>query len=128
MQLALAVCLVGVLFSEPLKNTLAYVTSSPAKVVNTFVGETETTSEETKPDDTSDEPTAPDETKDSSSESVDSSDESTGPYEESPQTGVDDSREILLYLFVMTVSIAVFCVMQYCLKRQRENEKERHEK
>ncbi|MCD7944189.1 MAG: hypothetical protein LUH43_04795, partial [Clostridia bacterium] len=67
MQLALAACFAGVLLLTPVGEAIAYITSSTANVVNTFVGET-TTCEETKdttsePDVSSDEPTAPDETK-----------------------------------------------------------------
>lgn len=172
MQLALAACFAGVLLLTPVGEAIAYITSSTANVVNTFIGETATcdetkdttsepdassddttapdetkdtssepdvssdeptTSDETKdttsePDVSSDEPTIPEETTGAPSEPDDSSDESTGPYEEAPQTGVEDPLEIFLYILVMTVSVAVFCTMQYCIKHSRDSEKGRREK
>ncbi|MCD8365868.1 MAG: hypothetical protein LUC83_08695 [Clostridiales bacterium] len=80
----MAACLVGVLLLEPVRGTVAYVTSSPVKVVNTFEGDDEA-------DETPEEPAVPDEPSDTGES--DGNDESSKPGESADSGETSSSTE-----------------------------------
>lgn len=138
--IALAACLIGVLLLGPVRGTIAYVTSSPVTVVNTFEGVVETEPATPTEPDTSDagggstEPDVSGNVSDSTGTSEDTGTGTGSSAQNADTSKTGDDSHILLYVFTAAAALAAVVVILLLMharrKRQpnRQNDKEEHEK